>query len=58
MPTFGRCFINLQKVYDSEDTELATVDSSITRQRAAPHCVALAALVKKLCILEEGVPDL
>ena len=40
-------FINLQKVHDSEDTKLATVGSSrpITRQRAAPNCVALAALV-------------
>ena len=45
MPTFCRCFINLQKVHDSEDSKLATVGSSIIRQRAAPNCVALAALV-------------
>ena len=56
MPTFCRCFLNLQKVHVSEDTKLATVGSRITRQRAAPNCVVLAALVYKLCILEEGHP--
>ena len=35
---------------------LARVGSSIIRQMAAPNCVALAALVLKLCILEERHP--
>ena len=56
MPTFCRCFINLHKVHDSEDYKLATVGRSIIRQRAAPNCIALAALVYKLWILEEGHP--
>ena len=48
--------MNLQKVglHDSEVTKLATVGISIIRQMAAPNCVALAAFVLKLCILEEG----
>ena len=41
---------------DSEDTKLATVGSSITRQRAAPNVVEIADLVLKLYILEEGYP--
>ena len=44
MPTFCRCFIDLQKVHDSEDTKLATVGSRIIRQMAAPNRVALSAL--------------
>ena len=45
MATFCRCFINLQKVHDSEYIKLARVGSSIIRQMAAPNGVALAALV-------------
>ena len=56
MPTFCRCFIDLQKVHDSEDTKLATVGSRIIRQMAAPNRVALSAWVYKLRILEEGHP--
>ena len=57
MPTFCRCNINLLKVHDSEDNELATVGSSISRQRAAPNHAALAACIGlKLYILEEGYP--
>ena len=43
MPTFCQCFIDLQKVPDSEDTKLATVGSRIIRQMAAPNRVALSA---------------
>ena len=48
--------MNLQKVHDSEDTTLAMFGSTITRQRAVPNFVALAALVEKLDISAEGYP--
>ena len=37
--------ITLQKVNDNYDSKLGTFGRSINRQRAAPNCVALAALV-------------